>query len=299
MKKATTFVVLSLLSAPALCQQDPLYSQYLNNPLLINPAFTGLNNRFNAVAGYRTQWAGFDGSPTTLNFTSHLSFFENKAGVGIQVVQDKIGDNNNTEISASYSYKLVFSESALSFGLQTGVMNFRNDLGSINPRDQNDPAFGLVNQAKFNVGGGLIFSGDRFLVGLSAPRLLPTTVESGGRELEVYHQHYYLTGSYVAYLSETVRLKPSVLVRATRGAPVTADVNFNVNLEQHYTVGIFTRSLNTYGLLMQMSVKEYRFGYVFEVPTSKSIGQNFNSHEITLSVSIGLLKIHDRQYSEF
>ncbi len=52
-------------------QQDPIYAQYINNPLTINPAYTGSNNMFNATLQYRTQWAGIIANPTTINFSSH------------------------------------------------------------------------------------------------------------------------------------------------------------------------------------------------------------------------------------
>ena len=280
-------------------QQDPLYSQYLNNPVLINPAYTGINNKFNAVAGYRTQWAGFDGNPTMINFSSHMSLYQNKVGAGLMVVQDKIGDTRNTEINALYSYKLEFKDYVVSFGLLTGVMTFRNDPDKINPIDQNDPSFTFVKESKFNFGAGIMLKSERLLLGLSVPHLIPTTLSKGGQQMNVYAQHLYILGSYVVYLSEYVRLKPSMLLRATKGSPLSADLNFNVNLEQRYTLGVLTRNFNTFGALVQMNIKDYRIGYVFEVPSNKSLGARFPSHEISLSISLGPLAYHDRAFSNF
>jgi len=72
MKKLYTFTFL-LASISVFSQQDPLYSQYMLNPLVINPAYAGLNNNLNIMAGYRTQWTGFDGHPQTVNATAHLT----------------------------------------------------------------------------------------------------------------------------------------------------------------------------------------------------------------------------------
>src|SRR5688572_21911576 len=102
-------------------QIDPLYAQYLNNPLVINPAYTGLNKEFNASVSFRKQWAGFDGSPTTINFTAHSSLFDNKMGAGLMIVQDNIGENKNTLAMGTYSYKIEFDKMFLSFGLQAGI----------------------------------------------------------------------------------------------------------------------------------------------------------------------------------
>ena len=47
------------------------------------------------------QWAGFDGNPTTFNFSSHLSLADNKVGLGLIAVQDKIGEGTSTQRRAS------------------------------------------------------------------------------------------------------------------------------------------------------------------------------------------------------
>src|SRR6187402_1436303 len=105
---------------PSYSQEDPLYAQYINNPIVINPAYTGLTNNFNASVSYRKQWAGFEGNPTTLNASAHTSLADNKMGLGILFVQDKIGASKNTEAYATYAYRLDLGNSNLSFGLQAG-----------------------------------------------------------------------------------------------------------------------------------------------------------------------------------
>ena len=302
-KKIFIISFLVLCAGEGWAQMDPLYAQYLNNPILLNPAYSGINNRFNATVGYRKQWASFDGSPTTFNLASHMSVRDNKVGVGLIAVVDKIGDTRNTEINTTYSYKLDlgqnYGEKTLSFGLEAGMINFRNDGKAVNPKDPNDPSFGFINETRFNFGAGVILKTEKYLIGFSAPRLIPATIGQGDQKFTVYGQHFYLLGSYVFYMSEYVRLKPSVLLKATQGAPVSADLNFNLNLEQRYTVGVLTRNFNTFGFLLQMNVKDYRLGYVFETPTNNSLGTPFSSHEITLSLSMAVLSFHSSTFSNF
>ena len=40
----------------------PVYSQYLQNGLLINPAYTGSRGALSAFLSYRIQWMGIKGS---------------------------------------------------------------------------------------------------------------------------------------------------------------------------------------------------------------------------------------------
>lgn len=277
-------------------QQDPLYAQYLNNPLLLNPAYAGSNNNFNAMAMYRAQWAGFEGSPTTLNVNGHVSLFDNKMGAGLMLLQDRLGNNTNTEVQAMYSYKLEFGEHNLIFGLQAGMLNFRTDPDKLNLQDPNDPIFLTVeNNTLPNFGTGLILKSERYFLGLSVPRLLNSSIKEGLQEIEIYNRHFYATAAYVVFLSNRIRLKPSAMLRGTPGAPLSVDYSASLNFDEKYTVGAFTRNFNTYGFLAQLSFSEhYRLAYIFEVPSYNSVGANFTSHEISFGLRMALLKSHDR-----
>src|SRR6476620_6299690 len=123
MKKLLLFTALAFGTFLSKAQIDPLYAQYLNNPLLINPAYSGIHNNLNATASYRKQWAGFDGSPSTFNVNAHSSFNINKMALGLIVLSDKVGVNANTEVQATYAYKLDLNGKFLSFGLQAGMIN--------------------------------------------------------------------------------------------------------------------------------------------------------------------------------
>ncbi len=96
--------------------------------------------------------------------------------------------------------------------------------------------------------------GDKFIIGLSVPRLLPTKITSGAQDFQLYNQHYYLYGAYVHLINERLRFKPSVLIRAVKGAPVSADIAANLNINMVHTVGIFVRNLNAYGVLLQTMI---------------------------------------------
>lgn len=295
----TLLLILTYFSG--LAQQDPLYSQYMLNPLVINPAYSGLNNNLNFMAGYRTQWTGFDGHPQTINATAHTSLVNNKVGLGIVFMNDKIGNMTNTETNLTFAYKLNLNETTFSFGMQAGFQNYRTDYSAINVFDQGDFAFtGGERGTRINMGAGAVLKSEKFFLGLSVPRLLPSTFENGGQQFELYNQHFYLATAYVHYLNEHIRLKPSVLLRGVKGAPATVDVAFHVNFNAIHTAGIFTRNFNTYGFLLQTLLKEqYRFGYVFEVPTGKSVGTQFLTHEITLGVLLSAFSFHERTMSNF
>ena len=280
-------------------QIDPLYAQYLNNPLVINPAYTGFNKELNASVSFRKQWAGFDGSPTTINATVHSSLLDNKMGVGLIVVQDQIGEYKNTIAMGTYSYKIEFEDLTLSFGLQGGIVNYRIDNSELNIEDDGDTYFAdNQNVTKPVFGAGLVLSSNSLFLGLSVPRMLKSkgtfSNDTETVEANLYTQHYYGMASYIFFINERLRFKPSVLLKYVQGNPISADVNAMLNIDERFGIGAFTRNLNTYGLLAQIKfAQSYRFGYAFELPVGKSVGVNFSTHEITLGLSLGVFDFHD------
>ncbi|CAN5360492.1 type IX secretion system membrane protein PorP/SprF [soil metagenome] len=284
--------VLTMVTPRAIAQQDPLYSQYFNNPMLINPAFAGSNERLYAGLAYRTQWTGIEGGPATFNFNSHIALMNNRVGAGLIAVQDKLGDVTNTQYGGVFSYRIKLAHSTVSFGMQTSFMRYSSNLEGIRVFNA-DPLFAPFSETKFNTGAGILVKGERYSVGLSVPQLLENSVSQGGQTIQIYGQNLYVFGAYDMYINEDVQFKPSVLLRATKGSSVSADLNFNFAFKQLYTAGLFTRNLNTFGVLLQAAVKNYRFGYVFELPGKKS-ALNFNTHEISLALSLNVLRTHNQ-----
>src|SRR5258706_14314308 len=164
--------VCACLSVVAVAQQDPLYSQYINNPFVLTPAYAGLTNNLNASVSFRQQWAGFEGSPKTINANGHISLLDNKMGAGLMFISDKIGYSTTNEVLGSYSYRIRVTENKiLSFGLQAGMVNYQLDNNKLNPQDKTDPLFpqGTISESKPSFGAGVILKNDRCFVGLSVP----------------------------------------------------------------------------------------------------------------------------------
>ena len=299
--RSTLTLLLLLLGTVSFAQQDPLYSQYLFNPMVINPAYAGLNNRFNGSVGYRTQWAGLEGQPQTMNASMHTSLVNNKVGTGLLIMNDRIGNLTTTEVNAAFSYKLELKNSTVSFGMQTGVQNFKSDNSAINPYDKTDDLFLSGERGtRFNVGAGVILKSEKYFLGLSVPRLLPTTFKSGELEADLYNQTFYAMAAYIHYVNEHIRIKPAALLRMVKGAPASVDVSLNLNLNSIHTLGLFTRNFGTYGILLQTLLKDqFKIGYAFEVPTNKSVGAQFTTHEIALGIQLSVFDFHDRSLSNF
>ena len=300
MKKILIISFLLLIGKTTFAQQDPLYSLYITNPITINPAYTGINDRFTGYVNSRLQWAGFEGNPKTHAFGAHTSIRNNRMGLGVQFVQDNIGENSNTAFGMSYAYRLPLGEGSLAFGMQAGMINYKNDNSELRIRQPNDPLFNNFSEMKFNAGAGFMFKSERMLIGLSVPRLINNAVSIGGQDISVYEQHYYLFASRLFYINEYVSLKPSVLIKAVKNSPVSTDVNVNFLFNQKFTAGLYTRNLNAYGLLAQVDFLEsYRLAYIFEIPSGNTLESRFTTHELMLSINLALFDFHDKSMSNF
>lgn len=276
-------------------QQDPLYAQYIFNPFIINPAYAGFNNDFSAWASYRGQWSALDGAPETRAVTGHLALADRRMGLGVAFIQDRIGTDQNTQAVATYGYHLKLKENQkLSFGLRAGVAQYRQDFSSLQI-DRSDPNFqNNVVESSPIIGAGIIYSTDQMFFAFAVPNLLKASTIDRAGETVLYNQHAYAQAAYVLQVSSRLKVKPFMLARIVQGSPLNLDFGATLSADDSYSVGLFTRRLHTYGVMAKLNVGEtLRIGYIFEMPTNKSVGFNFTAHEFTLGLRMAVLRGHD------
>jgi type IX secretion system PorP/SprF family membrane protein len=169
----------------------------------------------------------------------------------------------------------------------------------LNIDDESDPYFaGNQNITKPTFGAGAILSSENLFIGLSVPRMLKNkeTFGSGASAVEanLYSQSFYGMAAYIFLLNERVSLKPAALFKYVQGNPVSVDINTLFTIDERYGIGAFSRNFKTYGFLAQLKfARAYRFAYAYELPAGKSVGVNFSTHEVTLSMSMAVFGFHD------
>lgn len=131
--KNLIYIIIGLLIFPLAKAQDIHFSQYNAQPLLLNPATSGLNGRdYRVGANFRTQWYTVSDGNTYRTASVFSDFalgkptkYSNFAGLGISFFSDQAGDlNYNTnKIDLSLAYHIMLTKKAtqsISFGLQGG-----------------------------------------------------------------------------------------------------------------------------------------------------------------------------------
>ncbi len=295
MKKRSLFFALCMAATfQVVAQQDGLFSQYMFNTMLINPAYAGSRDVLSLNALYRKQWVNVPGAPETMTFSADAPIKKEKMGLGLTLFNDKIGVTNSTGFYGNYAYRIrLTNNSTLSMGANIGLTYYTANLTNVKYADDNssDNAFS-ANITKWmpNLGLGLFYNTDKFYIGLSMPHVLNNKLTNDpGVTARQYRQAYLLAG-YVFDLSNKFKLRPSALLKEVSGAPIQLDLNANIWMYDLVAFGISYRSLDAPLFMIEIQATEQlRFGYAFDYSTSIKPDNNLGrtTHEVMLRYEFG------------
>ncbi|TAH22007.1 MAG: type IX secretion system membrane protein PorP/SprF [Cytophagales bacterium] len=285
----------------AFAQQDAMFSQYMFNGLALNPAYAGSREVLSATALYRNQWVGIEGAPKTMTFSAHSPVRNEKIGLGIIFCTDKIGITNTNNVGLNYAYRIKFkNKGTLSMGLQASVLQYRADFSSIRHSFSPttfDPNFSqVINRWLPNFGTGIYYYTNKFYLGVSVPNIINNKLTGEGTVFQVgdkaqQYRHLFVGTGYVFELSKSLKLKPSILVKLVKGAPVQFDFNANLWLFDMFAVGLSYRTRDSIDALFEFQITpQLGLGYAYDY-TLTSLGRyTSGSHEIMIRYELGFGK---------
>jgi type IX secretion system PorP/SprF family membrane protein len=286
----------SLLAGLILCvamtvaaQQKEQFTQYMFNSLILNPALAGSEEALSITFLNRRQWSNIDGAPVTQTLSAHTPFANGRTGIGLYLVNDKIGVHRNQSFQGSYSYRLRVSENAhLAMGLQAGLNVHRSDYTSLaNTSSLNDPkiANGTISSTAFNIGAGLFYKTDRFEVGLSVPEIVPeSTLMNDTVRVPWQRAQYFLFSRYSIPLNDMLDFEPSVLIKYMRGIPVSYDINACVFIKKVLTLGLSYRKQESVDFLLKARVMpQLQLGYAYDYGTGEVSRAGNGAHELLIN----------------
>jgi type IX secretion system PorP/SprF family membrane protein len=157
--------------SPAFGQQEPQFSQYMFNSMYLNPAFAGIEGQASAQVVSRWQWlnysASFDdgGAPNSQVIAFNTPLYKANSGVGLHIVNDRLGAQRNLQIHGNYSYHLPVGPGKLGIGVRAGIYSQRIEFGILRGVDANDPALSLGTESglKPELGVGLWYRTKKIL----------------------------------------------------------------------------------------------------------------------------------------
>jgi type IX secretion system PorP/SprF family membrane protein len=279
-------------------QQDPMYTQYMFNTQTINPAYAGSWNSIGFLALTRLQWVGVEGAPATQTFSFQMPISDKMMGIGLNIINDKIGMEKRFGVFADYSYKINFGGSTnLRMGIKGGFSNYSHNLSGyiLYPDGIDDPLFESDTEHKFlpNFGVGLFLDNPVYYAGISVPKLVNSKFERTGSGLTVKGEisSFFLIAGYLHNLSNNLKFKPTLLVKATIGSPFGFDLSANFILKEKFWMGAMWRTGDSFGFIAQCVIdKNIRLGYAIDFPTSGLRSYHTSTHEVMVSYELKVVK---------
>lgn len=280
-------VILPFLPQVGSSQQLPYSNHYFKNSFLYNPSAAGING-LNAFLIHKSQWTAIPEAPTLNLLTLDGPFMNNKAGFGLLISDDKRGITKRTDINASFSYKVQFSEQTyLSFGATGTFINTRLLFNDVIVSHPDDPMILNANTQKgvFDAAAGLSITHSNFQLGLAVPQALESHVDFSDKSFHQNKRHYLASAGYrfIVNSEKEISLTPLVLARVIPSTPIQYDINMTAEWKKAGWLGFSYRS--SYGIGVNAGVNvagNLSAGYSFGIntgPVSNFVGM---SHEFLL-----------------
>jgi type IX secretion system PorP/SprF family membrane protein len=277
MKRIILIATIILTGWISFGQQDAQFTQYMDNHLYVNPAYAGSGGMMNVTSIHREQWVGMDGAPRSTSLSLHSPLTYESLGMGLTVVNDKVGPINQTMIYVDFSYTLKFKKGKgkLSFGLKTGVNMINSRTNELTTTQVNDPSFLGASQmiVNPNFGSGIYYHTPKWFLGASAPKILEGNYPGSDRKLE--KRHYFIIAGGVFDIHKNWKLRPTSQVKLTEGATVSVDLSL---------AGLTHRFGDSFGGFVQFQISpQFKAGLAYDYTTTELSSYNIGTFEVLLS----------------
>ena len=283
--KTLTGILIVLCSYIGFSQQDPQFTNYMFNTMSVNSAYAGNRGHLSVTGLLRKQWVGIEGAPSTqtLSIDSPVG---KRVGLGLSIVNDRIGPADEFYAEMNFSYTIDINEKRkLSFGIKGGGRTLSIDWSRGQSQNQ-ETLFqeNINNEFLPTIGAGLYLHGDRSYLGLSVPNFLTDKhYDQIQGSLAAERLHFFLIGGIVFDMSKRVKFKPAFLVKHVTGAPLIFDVSANFMFYENLRLGVAYRwDDSVSGLLGLQITPKILLGYSYDYTTTELRNYNSGTHEIML-----------------
>ena len=306
MKKSIIIIGLFLITLAASAQRDALYSQFMFNRLVINPAYSGSRDMLTMTLLNRYQWVGFgDGAPRTLTFSAHTPLRNENVALGMYVYADQTGPFTDVGFMGNYAYRVKLLSGILSLGLQAGFNQVNVDWDALQMRDGDDPATlsRPKNKIQPDANFGVYYYTPSWYLGVSSKQLFESQYgkvdfENGLSTYSTLARHFYGIAGAAFPLGDKVVFRPGMMVKYTQNAPVNIDLNASFLLNNVIWLGASYRtnhnavtSKNAVVFMVELNLGDnWRLGYSYDAYLNEMKTHQQGSHEIMISHDMNLFQ---------
>ena len=247
MKTYNLFFFLFFLSCFVYAQQLPLNSQYIYNPLVINPSFAGISESSSIVLMNRNQWAGFvDDQILTTSVSAHHALNNQSHGVGALLFSDRTGAINIHGLDLMYSFKFpIFLDYNFSLGISANLYQYLFDDSDFNTAMYDPLISGQVHKKiNFDSNFGFLFYDDFLFLGGSVVNLVQSKVlDNELTKPNQFARNFYFFGGYSFSDRESkIDFEQSFLLKKTQFTDFQYDINLKTIFSDIFWLGAGYRS---------------------------------------------------------
>lgn len=283
------FLLLILCAGTLQAQYLPIFSQYVSNGLVINPAYAGSREVLSTSIIYRNQWVGFKGAPIYQTMSAHAPLRNNNVGLGILFLNESTGPIRNSNVYFNYAYRIKVGKGKLALGIKAGMNYSSFNWGRVYTNKE-DPAFSENSDFYIlpNFGAGLYYYAPKWFFGASIPYLLSVRGQAGGNGYEIFNDvknyNFLITSGVLIDIDRNFKLKPTALFKYNQRFKEQVDMNMNVILlNNQLWIGGAYRVNEAYSGSFELQLNpQFRLGYSFDYSSAALSHFRYNSHEINL-----------------
>lgn len=294
------FPLLMMLFAGTEAQQDPQYSQYMQNIMTFNPGYAGSRDAICAALLHRQQWVGLEGAPATSVFhvNAPVKPFKINSGIGLTLTQDKLGFDKDLGMNFAYAYRMNIrnGEGKLGIGVSGGFQNKSLNAtwhapGGSDP--SSDPAIPKSNESatSYDLSFGLFYKTDNVYLGLSSTHISEPKLKYPSGSSPVLTRHYYLTVGYDLFLTNPAfELQPSILISSV-GSSSSMDLSTIMVYNKKLWGGVSYRPGSAIiGMVGLELLNGIRIGYSYDFTTTDLRKASSGTHEFMVSYCFTIIK---------
>ena len=302
----------ALISLSVNAQQGPLYSQYMVNKFLYNPAVAGANGYTSINLMAREQYTGFVNPPRTFSLTGQTRLLDDsyimrklqvkknskkatrdeRIGLGAHIYNDHNGIVSKTGIELTYAYHINFDNNyQLSFGLSGSGFQYKLDDSEAYIKNPDDPLLNSNSKAFWvpDATFGSYFTNSHTYAGVSMNNLFGSALKLGSAHFKDNFRTARTLNVMAGYrynFENGLTLEPSTMLRAAKLATVL-DLSAKILYKNDYWLGFSYRSDKTVVSMIGFSVEVFYFAYAFDgsLNTVKTFGNG--SHELIIGFRFG------------
>jgi type IX secretion system PorP/SprF family membrane protein len=277
---------LLLIGTKSIFAQDfSNYYSYLLNPVNINSALAGAEDKLDMSLNSRYMLTGIEGSPRNIAFNVH-SAVKGNHGVGAKIISDSRGVFNTTRVDAMYAQGFDLNKDMnLRFGFTVGVLkrsiNMSNYDANNSIYDASDPTISSnnFNDLKFAAGFGCNYTWKNLQVGFTSPQLI-----EGSNNIS---EHLLGSVSYNYLIADSKwGVKPMLYYQNYKNSPNVLDALVKTSYDDRFNVILGYSNNNRIKGGAGINLKTVGVNYLYEYATSNLNALSISTHEIMLNFSV-------------